>query len=432
MAIVFSVLYIYLMGAVGEYLAWAVVFLVWLGLLLLTGASVLCAVSPETMGAPDISKATAWICSLVFGILFIIYNVMLYCGFTQLKLAVDCIDASAEFIMNTKRLVAINFLFFIVQAIAIVLWLFAMMSLRSMGEVSAAGNKPTPQYKHFKGGIAGWENTISLFMIFGLFWILNFIAAKTTMITMTSASTFYFACAPGKEDGEAEVSWAVSAVYKYHLGTIAFGSFCISVVQFIQFVFEYAAEQAVKASGENCAVKCIVACARCLLECLERVVDYINRAAYSYISVSGEGFCAGAYNGMLLNLKHGLEFAWAVTLANGLIWLGKLAIVTINMMFAYFIMKYVMKDLDAPGANVTSPMILIMMISYVTADIFLSIFDESVQALMTCLLIDMDSSEDGTPKKGPQTFHDGLERAQQKKGVSKKADAYQAVHDSNI
>lgn len=178
----------------------------------------------------------------------------------------------------------------------------------------------------------------------------------------------------------------------------------------------------------------MVACARCLLACLERVVDYINRAAYSYISVSGEGFCSGAYNGMLLNLKHGLEFAWAVTLANGLIWLGKLAIVSLNMFFGYFIMKK-MGDLDVPNANVTAPLIVILLISYVTADIFLSMFDEAVQALMTCLLIDMDMSEDGNPVKGPKTFHDGIEKAKNNKGGAKSSDAYQsvnAVHDENI
>ena len=171
-------------------------------------------------------------------------------------------------------------------------------------------------------------------------------------------------------------------------------------------MFEAAAEQAVKASGDNCMVKCLVSCARWLLECLERVVDYINRAAYSYIAVSGEGFCTGAYNGLLLNLKHGLEFAWAVTLANGLIWLGKFGVVALNTGTGFAIMKYVMHDLEAEGANVTVPILLIAGTTYVTADLFLSMFDEAVQALMTCLLIDSDLH--GSPKFGPTTFHDKL------------------------
>jgi hypothetical protein len=110
---------------------------------------------------------------------------------------------------------------------------------------------------------------------------------------------------------------------------------------------------------------------------------------------------------MLLNMKHGLEFAWAVTLANGLIWLGKFAIVALNCFTGWVVMKYVMKDLEVEGANPVAPMIVIALISYLTADLFLSMFDESVQALMTCLLIDIDM-HGGTPSFGPQTFHDKL------------------------
>lgn len=229
MGIVYSLAYIYLMSAIGEYLAWAVVVLVWLGLAGCTGAATLAAVSPETVGAPESMKGAAYAGMIVFGILFLIYNVMLYCGFRQLKLAVDAIDAAADFIRDTKRLVAVNFLYFIISFIVVLAWVGAVICCNSMGEIVPNGNSHYPQDRSYKGtGAAHWKE-IMLFMFFGLLWIVNFISAKTTLITMTSASTYYF---NSNEDanGEAEVGWSIKTTYAYHIGTLAFGSFCIAVI----------------------------------------------------------------------------------------------------------------------------------------------------------------------------------------------------------
>ena len=249
-----------------------------------------------------------------------------------------------------------------------------------------------------------------MFMLFGLFWIVNFIQYKTGVITMISASTYYFNSSPEKE-GEAEVGWAVRTTYAYHLGTIAFASFIIAIINFIQLIFEALAEKAASASGENGAVKCIICVGRSLLKCLECIADYINQAAFSYCAVSGENFCKGCYNGLLLNLKYGLEFAWSQTLAAGFVKLGKIAIVLLNTFLAYLLMKYVTMDLNNEYANVITPLVVVALLSYITVDIFLGQFDEAAQALLTCLCVDRDLNGEENTKWGPPTFHDGLKKA---------------------
>lgn len=52
-------------------------------------------------------------------------------------------------------------------------------------------------------------------------------------------------------------------------------------------------------------------------------------------------------------------------------------------------------------------MVLIGAVTFMTASIFLGLFDTAVMALMTCLAIDMDMN-DGAPKFGPPTFHDSV------------------------
>lgn len=35
------------------------------------------------------------------------------CGYSSLKIAIDCIDASADFLARTKRIIAVPFVFFL-------------------------------------------------------------------------------------------------------------------------------------------------------------------------------------------------------------------------------------------------------------------------------------------------------------------------------
>lgn len=155
----------------------------------------------------------------------------------------------------------------------------------------------------------------------------------------------------------------------------------------------------------------MVKCAECCMGCFEKIVDYINKSAYAYMAVTGDGFCTSAWHGFLLQLKHGLAFAFAKFLAEVFILIGKVAITLANMGFLYFLMKYVFKDYEGNDAinNSTGPFLIVALVTYLCASVFLSLFDETALALLTCVSFDTDL-HDGTPKYGPPTFHDGIDR----------------------
>tara|TARA_B110000285_G_C15105150_1_gene607513 strand:+ start:1548 stop:2078 length:531 start_codon:yes stop_codon:yes gene_type:complete len=145
------------------------------------------------------------------------------------------------------------------------------------------------------------------------------------------------------------------------------------------------------------------------MACIEKIVDYINKAAYAYMAVSGDGFCTSAWNGFLLNMKHSLEFAWAKVLAELFILTGKLSLVAINCGTLYLVMHYVTDDFTGPEAvsSAWGPIVVVALITFVAASVFLGLFSNTVLSLMTCLAIDVDLH--GEPKFGPPTFHDSLD-----------------------
>lgn len=152
----------------------------------------------------------------------------------------------------------------------------------------------------------------------------------------------------------------------------------------------------------------MIACGDCYLRCIEKVCDYLNSAAFAYMAISGESFCTSAWEGFLLNIKHLLKFAFANFIAKIFTFLGKVGIVVGNLFSLYMIMKYVTEDTEEVSSLI-GPFLVVGVVTYITASLFLGLFDTATMALMTSLAIDMDL-HGGKPEWGPPTFHDGINK----------------------
>jgi hypothetical protein len=142
------------------------------------------------------------------------------------------------------------------------------------------------------------------YMLFGVLWVTAFLRAQSSFITMVSASTYYFDSSmtkpEGEQEGEADVSLAFKFTFMYHSGSLAVGSFIIALIQFIRIIFLTVTQKLKEASGENQLIVCAVKCAECCLKCIEDVCEYISKAAYAYMAVSGDNFFNSALNGFCL------------------------------------------------------------------------------------------------------------------------------------
>lgn len=341
-------------------------------------------------------------CCLV-GVLCMGFLCCVCCGYKSLKLAIDVIDASADFLRDTKRILLVPMLYFVLTIIFILVWIGAYCCVASMNTIEA--DSLIPQGKNLV-----WETEytyMALYMLFGGLWFVAWLQYTATFIVIVSACTYYFNSSPETE-APADVGLGFKFAYMYHMGSIAFGAGIIAVIQFIRIVFIYAAQKAAKASGDNALVKGVVACASCILGCIEKICDYLNEQAFAYMAVSGESFCWSAWNGFLLGIKHLMKFSFATWIAIIFTFIGKVAITVGNCYSLFLIMKFGTGSYD----NVSSmlgPFIVVGITSYVTASIFLSLFDTVVHALLVALAIDMDM-HDGEPAFGPPTFHEKTQK----------------------
>lgn len=127
---VWSVVCIYFLSIFAEYVAWGMVFIVQIGLI---GATVACVGLFTEAAAED--KVYCGIGAVVFAIMSAIFACMLFCGYNQLKTAIDVLDASADFLAKSKRIFLVPTFYMFVQGIFICVFLFSIMAIVSTGDL---------------------------------------------------------------------------------------------------------------------------------------------------------------------------------------------------------------------------------------------------------------------------------------------------------
>ena len=163
----------------------------------------------------------------------------------------------------------------------------------------------------------------------------------------------------------------------------------------IKIVVDALADYAKRESDGNAVIRCLACCAKCCVGCLNEVVDYVNKGAYAYMAISGDPYCKSAWNGYMINLKHTMEFLFANSLANMLVFFGKLMITSLNCVTGWGLisLRHTHSG-QAPG--LLGPLLVIGIFTFVSATIFLSTFDDATNATIHCLAVDMDLNE-GVP-----------------------------------
>lgn len=178
---------------------------------------------------------------IVLGILAVLFLTCICCGFKSLKLAIDVIDASADFLATTKRIILVPVLYFFISVIIFMSWVFAFMNVAAMNKMTP-DTSIIPQMKDLQ-----WTDKkiklMALFMLFCLLWLMAWIKYTCKFICMVSAATYYFNSDSATE-GSAEVGLGFKFAYFNHLGSLAVGSFIIAVIQMIRILFLYFAKKA--------------------------------------------------------------------------------------------------------------------------------------------------------------------------------------------
>ncbi|CAJ1059306.1 choline transporter-like protein 1 isoform X2 [Xyrichtys novacula] len=108
----------------------------------------------------------------------------------------------------------------------------------------------------------------------GLIWISEFILACQQMTVAGAVVTYYFT----RDKNRLPVTPILSSVLRlvrYHLGTVAKGSFIITLVKIPRLILMYIHNQL--KGKENACARCLLKTCICCLWCLEKCLNYLNQ-----------------------------------------------------------------------------------------------------------------------------------------------------------
>jgi len=238
------------------------------------------------------------------------------------------------------------------------------------------------------------------YVLFWLYWSIQYIAYFNFMIISGTVAEWYLETT--REDGGPEYSCfgglcrclgAFARTVRYHLGTIAFASLIISLIQIVETILAYVKKKLDE--GNSCA-KLVCCCTGCLNVTLECIVNKFNQGALVMVAVYGRPFCAGLWglaNTSITNLA---------TVSAGLTIIGFLKLVgniTITILTTSFVAFYYYDLDDANLAQMGDrfvPLICVFLISYGVSHILLSVWSSAALTLLVCLSIVADEQDKGS------------------------------------
>lgn len=251
---------------------------------------------------------------------------------------------------------------------------------------------------------------IFIYFVFGLLWVNAWFVGMSQFATAASASLWYFECGSDSE-GKGTMGRAMKWSVRYHIGSIAFGSFIIAVCQIIRLIFEYYRRKLGMADRTKKLVRVLLCITGYLLWMMEKCVKFMAKKAYIQVALTNKFFCRSAFNAFALILKHAHRFA----IAAGIGWIfAMFGIITITGTTCFcgwlFLSQTTYVEVTSPWA----PVIAIGIVTIVISHSMLTIFTFSSDAILQSFILDEELGFKGRSR--PKYMESFAEKVKGKKG----------------
>lgn len=248
---------------------------------------------------------------------------------------------------------------------------------------------------------------LQIYNLFMLFWMVNFCIALGEMALAGAFASYYWAFEKPKDIPTFPLAGSVWRCFRYHLGSLAFGSLIVAIIQIIRVFLEYL-DHKLKGS-ENPVAKFFLKCLKCCFWCLEKFIRFLNRNAYIMIAIHGKNFCVSAKKAFMLIMRNVVRVLVVDKVTDFLLMIGKLVVVGGVACASYFFFNgdiSFLKDYQPSLNFYVVPVVLVTLGSYVIASCFFSVYNMAVDTVFLCFLEDLERN-DGTEAK-PYYMHKNL------------------------
>jgi len=228
--------------------------------------------------------------------------------------------------------------------------------------------------------------------VFGFYWGIFFFSAYSELVLAGIFSQWYWT--RRKQDVPSFLLAGSMCSALFHLGTIAFGSLILAIIRLIRTLLEYVEQKCKKFNND--LTRCIMCMCKCCLWCLEKFMRFLNRNIYIMCAMKSTNFCQSGRDAFDLVMRNLVRVVVLDSVCDFLLFLGKLVIVLISgsLSFATF-GKYIPEIQDEiPNLHYYfTPIIFIVVGSYMIASAFFGVYSMAVDTLFLCFLEDLERND---------------------------------------
>ncbi|XP_058789948.1 choline transporter-like 2 [Phymastichus coffea] len=262
------------------------------------------------------------------------------------------------------------------------------------------------------GGIyPSYVNFLHFINLLGFYWLIFFISGFEFMVLGGTFATWYWSL---QKDSVSNYSLAasISRTTRYHLGTIAIGSFILAIAQIIRLLLK-SLQGKLKETNHQVAEMLVCIC-RGVFDLLDLFLNFLNYNAYIMCAIHGKSFCQSAKNAFNLLMRNIIKVFVVDTTANWLFFMAKVLITLLITGFTTLYLKYSLpwQDNDDSGPYSAITIVLTIIGTFIISTVFFNVQSIAVKTIFLCFLEDTERN-DGSDDR-PYYMSNKLEKLLQK------------------
>jgi len=177
---------------------------------------------------------------------------------------------------------------------------------------------------------------------------------------------------------------------KFSLGSVALGSMLVAIVATIRVIIKLIQHAGKKAAGgkETKLTKMLFACIQCLLACVQKFLEFINRNGYIGIAIFGYDFCRAAQKCLALKVENAGRALTLMFICRFVLMLGKICSVVGSCFLCKYLLKQDKSSEDMPIHSAAAVYGCVIIFSYWITTVFLSVYDLTLDTIFLCFCED--------------------------------------------
>ncbi|KAK7472552.1 pH nine-sensitive protein 1 [Stygiomarasmius scandens] len=331
--------------------------------------------------------------AIIFTIIAI-FSVLSYWGFrSRIPLASLLLQVVMDVSKHHISVYVVAFIALILQAALSVWYVFTAIAIYAKwtpGSPSCNGSSCS------SGKVAG----LIFYATFSYLWTSQVIGnvALATLAGGPYGCWYYFG---PRSDGQMPNHPTLSAFARastFSLGSIAFGSLIVTILELIKLLLQ-AAQNNANAEGHPVEA-CLACCAACFIGCIENAVEYFNRYAYIEIALYGKPYIDAAKDTWRLFKDRGIDALINDSLVGMTLTWGAYAVGMLSSLFAYLYLRITDPPYNSDG-QYTAPVILFAFLIGLMCSMTLS---SAIEAGVSTIFVGLGEDPQVLAMRSPDLF----------------------------